>query len=358
MLQALTRSLSIGTLGLTSGSADRVKILNLVAYSSALVALFYSSYYYIFIKSTDLALLNSTFVVAYFLPVLFNFLGHHLTAKIVMFLLVIIQIVCLCTFIFTLETGFQLYLLLVFPGVFLVFEYDDALPKILLSVAAALAIVYCEIFGFSKPLFDLTSEQNRFLFRTTLLVMVFELLLVNYLFTRNVKRRETEFKIQANTDPLTGMYNRRFFNLALKKQIEFSNRYGRPFSLILIDFDFFKKINDEFGHQFGDKLLIESTRLLGQYCRFNDLISRVGGEEFMIILPESELEPAKQTSYKLRETFEQYPFFTKDGKEIQITISIGIVQWQPKETSEEIIERVDKALYSAKENGRNRVEIG
>jgi len=275
-----------------------------------------------------------------------------------MFLIVIIQIVCLCTIVFTVETGFQLYLLLIFPGVFLVFDYDDFYPKLLLSLFAVIAIIYCELFGFSKPFFEITTEQNRFLYRSTLIVMILELLLVNYLFTRNVKRREADFKIQANTDPLTGIYNRRFFNLALKQHIEYSNRYERSFSLILIDFDFFKKVNDEYGHQIGDKLLVESTRLLSQYCRFNDLISRVGGEEFMIILPESELQSAQRTSNKLRETFEQYKFATKDGHETQITISVGVVQWRPDDDAEKLVERADKALYSAKQNGRNRVEVG
>jgi diguanylate cyclase (GGDEF)-like protein/PAS domain S-box-containing protein len=153
------------------------------------------------------------------------------------------------------------------------------------------------------------------------------------------------------TDALTGLYNRRYFNNNLKVESERSDRYGPHLSLILLDVDFFKKYNDTFGHTEGDKVLSMIGNIIQKCIRKTDSGCRYGGEEFAVILPQSDIDGASVTAERIRNCVESETAELNDG----VTISAGISQYQIKQNLSEFIKNSDSALYKAKESGRNCV---
>lgn len=163
------------------------------------------------------------------------------------------------------------------------------------------------------------------------------------------------------TDNLTGIANRRFFDYTLKRELLRVRRYGRPLSLLMVDIDFFKKINDQYGHPVGDRVLQEMGKLLKSLFRATDLPARYGGEEFAVILPETPAVAAHALAEKLREQGAK-KIFDPAGERISLTISIGAATVESgtqghKITEAELILAADQALYRAKHTGRNRVEV-
>lgn len=156
-----------------------------------------------------------------------------------------------------------------------------------------------------------------------------------------------------NHDSLTGIYNRRYFNESLRRELSRSQRSGSNFSLIIFDIDFFKKINDNYGHDVGDIILKELSKLVGQCVRKSDLLARIGGEEFAVIAPDTDLEGAIQLAEKVRCKVEENTF----AKNLKVTVSLGVSQLQENDDDNAIFKKADNALYLAKGNGRNRTEV-
>ena len=153
-------------------------------------------------------------------------------------------------------------------------------------------------------------------------------------------------------DELTHIGNRKLYDDVLLKQIILAQRYVHPFSLIMMDIDFFKKINDSLGHDTGDKVLKEYTRLISYILREVDTFCRIGGEEFILILPHTTKDKGYLLAQKLRKLVEEHKEVTA------ITMSFGVVEYVKGDDEESIYSRVDKALYRAKESGRNKVVLG
>ena len=153
-------------------------------------------------------------------------------------------------------------------------------------------------------------------------------------------------------DALTNIGNRRVFETKLYDAIVISQRYQYPFSLIVFDIDFFKKVNDKHGHDIGDKVLIEYTKLIGASLREGDEFCRIGGEEFVIIVPHTTKDKAYSIAQKIRVMVENH-------KEIlPITMSFGVTQYIKGDDDTTLYKRADEALYKAKESGRNKVMLG
>lgn len=155
-------------------------------------------------------------------------------------------------------------------------------------------------------------------------------------------------------DDLTGAYNRRYLMGALHKEKNRSDRGGEPFSVCLIDIDYFKRINDTKGHLAGDQVLRLLTLAIQPDVRTTDYFGRFGGEEFLLILAETPLNGACSYAERLREKIERLQFVEVDA-EIKITVSIGVTQYRPREEISTTLNRADMALYDAKAKGRNRV---
>lgn len=167
------------------------------------------------------------------------------------------------------------------------------------------------------------------------------------------KRKENEIFVNSMTDPLTGLHNRRYLQEKFLEAKELADRYHIPFSVIMIDIDNFKLINDRFGHEVGDRVLKALAKVLKIETRSADLVSRWGGEEFLILLSNTPLEGAERIAERLRRTVE----FLRIKDLPPFTISAGVTSYKPKEKVEELLRRVDKALYMAKASGKNCVKI-
>lgn len=163
------------------------------------------------------------------------------------------------------------------------------------------------------------------------------------------------FKDKAIHDGLTGLYNRHFLTEYGAKEIYRVSRNSHPLSFIIFDVDHFKSCNDNFGHTFGDLVLIEIAKLTQEGLRGEDAAFRYGGEEFVVILSGSNSMEGAKVANRLRLGIEQRSLVTEAGVETKVTVSLGVAQWQEGETLEAVISRADQALYRAKNEGRNRV---
>jgi diguanylate cyclase (GGDEF)-like protein len=170
-----------------------------------------------------------------------------------------------------------------------------------------------------------------------------------------VRLKSALLERQSREDSLTGIANRRCFDERLQTEIERAERYGEALSLLLIDLDHFKCINDSLGHAGGDQVLRETAVLLRARLRQSDLAARIGGEEFALLLPCQDVHGAEAVAEQLREGFAAHDFATGQGDRLRVTLSAGIAQWRAGQTRDGLLRRADQALYRAKAEGRNRV---
>lgn len=189
----------------------------------------------------------------------------------------------------------------------------------------------------------------------TLALSIGALLLVvvvsNAWWVRRLQAVNRQLKAMAETDPLTGLLNRNGLGNSFACDVERALRYGRPLSVIMLDIDHFKAINDDFGHLMGDKVLAEVGHLLTLTTRNVDTVCRWGGEEFVVICHETPLGQAEMLAERLLQKARAHPFPTYR----MLTLSAGVAHVQPGDVPDTLVARADEALYSAKRNGRNRV---
>jgi len=197
---------------------------------------------------------------------------------------------------------------------------------------------------------NLASRQQYALFMETVEV--------NQSLQAEIKRREeleVELKLQATTDPLTGLLNRRQYETLFRREQERVRRHAGKLSLCVTDLDHFKRINDEHGHDAGDQVLKYISDLFVETLRHTDIVGRFGGEEFILLLPDTDRDNALIVIDRLREKL-QASALTVEGKEIRITATFAVTEVTLEDkTIEDVIRRADKALYEGKAGGRNQV---
>lgn len=178
----------------------------------------------------------------------------------------------------------------------------------------------------------------------------------------DIREQLAQEKLRAITDSLTGLPNREAYSERVHDEMLRWQRYQRPLCLAVLDIDFFKKINDNYGHHTGDKVLKAISRSVAKRLREVDFIARFGGEEFVILLPETSAEDAlgmlNNTRERLAKTYMKSKSTTGEETKFTVTVSIGIAEFSDGDTAESVFERADKALYDAKETGRNQCIIG
>ncbi len=185
----------------------------------------------------------------------------------------------------------------------------------------------------------------------------FDIMISELLAIFKMKYQYTEKEFMSVLDGLTGLYNRRQFELGLEQEHNRTKRHPADFSLAILDIDFFKKVNDTYGHQYGDYVLKTVADLMKASFRKTDLLYRYGGEELIMIMPETNIEGALIPVQRLRRSIEEFDF-DYNGIKAKVTASIGLtMNYQDFKTSAEILKSADEALYKAKESGRNRVIV-
>ncbi len=229
-----------------------------------------------------------------------------------------------------------------------------------------------ELIKATEELTDLVNEHvhDNITFRKNIILLTFLILFILFLILiyawyksvktwryniRKRKQKEQEIIYLNYHDSLTDLYNRRYFMQTGKQEIERAKRYKEPLSLMMIDIDHFKNVNDNYGHIAGDKVLKQLSSILKESVRNADIAGRLGGEEFGIILPKSSLDKAKKVAERLRKNIENNTF-KYDKANISITISIGIAAYKKTNINmDNLIHEADLALYEAKKIGRNCV---
>ncbi len=174
---------------------------------------------------------------------------------------------------------------------------------------------------------------------------------------KSLETTHKELELLASIDPMTKLYNRRYFTTTSAHILDLAKRDKKELSILMIDIDKFKTINDTYGHPIGDKVIIELADKLLKHQRKSDVVCRFGGEEFIILLPNTSLDGAKIVSEKIRADIEKNVIILENGFDLKFTVSIGvsIINTQDEKNIEPAIKRSDNALYKAKEGGRNRV---
>ena len=170
--------------------------------------------------------------------------------------------------------------------------------------------------------------------------------------------RETQEKLEklANVDPLTGLLNRRAILNKLEESIKHSKRYETNLSVIMLDIDHFKKVNDSYGHFVGDHVLKRIALFLQRRIRDTDIAGRLGGEEFLVVLPKAIMSSALTAAERIRDNLANTKMKNLMGDVFSITVSQGVASYKPGDTVSSLVSRADAAMYGAKQNGRNRVE--
>jgi diguanylate cyclase (GGDEF)-like protein len=175
---------------------------------------------------------------------------------------------------------------------------------------------------------------------------------------KQLQEANTKLEELVNVDSLTGINNRRSMDRILEHEYKRAQRYKRHLSLLMLDIDLFKKVNDTFGHQQGDFILKELSAIVGNVLRDTDMLVRYGGEEFLIMLPETKLYSARITAERIRRLVEGHEFVHPPDSTMQVTVSIGVAELLNEDTctsADMLIKFADLKLYEAKENGRNRI---
>jgi diguanylate cyclase (GGDEF)-like protein len=190
------------------------------------------------------------------------------------------------------------------------------------------------------------------------MILFTPILLVGYITTllaADVEYAREELILLSDTDELTGLKNRRAFNSALSMEVKKAIRYERPFSIMMLDADYLKQVNDRYGHDTGDKLIVSVSQVIKSSLRETDILARFGGDEFVIMLPDTSDTKAFDVAERIRIAVENTSI-NAAGNSVSSTLSIGIAGYPvDSENIDEVTKKADKALYASKQTGRNVV---
>jgi diguanylate cyclase (GGDEF)-like protein len=252
------------------------------------------------------------------------------------------------------DSGFHYYLLMFIPALFLSMPLRGALAA--LVSLWAFYLVLDVVMWTGEPLQPISRDALLavHLFNLSVVFAMFSYL--SFFYLKIVSSAQRKLRQMAATDPLTGLFNRRHMIDLAERELARFQRSRHPIGLLLLDIDHFKVINDSHGHELGDKVLVDVANGIKAVLRSQDLIARWGGEEFLAILPDTNLEQARASAERVRQALMQQRWCF-DGQSVAVTISVGVSEFQEDDSLTSAINRADRALYRCKDNGRNRVEV-
>jgi len=276
-------------------------------------------------------------------------------ARVAICVVFLLQILLIVMLFLTRESGLQLYFVIVGPIAFILFGARDRALRLGLTGASIIGYLVTEMVPAMGLLGPLPPSLYRAVALSNVPVVVLILLMIQNAFVQEIARREATLQLVARTDQLTGLPNRRALMESSEAMVSLSVRHAQPLSVVMIDIDLFKRINDALGHAAGDRTLIELAVAMRQAMRRGDTLGRFGGEEFVVLLPQTDGEAALSMAEKLRLRIAALRIALENGGQVQCTASLGVASLRPGETTiDPVLARADRALYQAKAGGRNR----
>lgn len=250
--------------------------------------------------------------------------------------------------------GFQTLLLGMFP-IMVVSSRMAAGAKLgLVIIFAIYAIILQEVAGTTQPTTQLDATAFSLMRGLNLGTAIFAISSIVWQYFRIITKHQAELSALASTDLLTGLHNRRMMTNLAGREVASSLRHKLPLSLLMCDLDHFKTVNDEHGHEAGDAVLAEFATLLRSAVRESEGLCRWGGEEFLVLLTNTDLHGAQTLAERIRKVMQEQAFVI-DGKPLQLTLTIGAASLRPGEDFQALLKRADDALYAGKRAGRNQV---
>ncbi|MCR4616575.1 MAG: GGDEF domain-containing protein [Lachnospiraceae bacterium] len=305
-------------------------------------------------------------VVVYYLYVLRTVhVGNILTGYIMTFVEITVQVV-LGTFMLGWNVGFYAYIFAIIPLFFYLTVLDNDVDKsVVIPMVSTIGAIFVLIFSYVistkfAPGFVLTEGQVKFLFIYNAVFSILLVAVMSHFFV--IERRyqivemtkeNQKLDFEASVDPLTGLINRRSMDKALDSAMLEAKRRGIVFSLIMADIDFFKAINDTYGHDFGDEALKVVADSFKKFVNKDDSVCRWGGEEFLLLIMGSR-EEATAIAERIRKDIEDKNI-SHNGMEIKLTVTLGVTEYKPGYSLDTLIQQADNNLYYGKRHGRNRV---
>ena len=253
------------------------------------------------------------------------------------------------------DSGFHYYLLMFIPALFVSMGLRAAVMS-LLGLWSYYVALYL-VMWFIDPVQPIAPGALLavYLFNLSVVFAMFSYL--SFFYLTMVTTANRKLRRMATTDPLTGLFNRRHMTYLVEKELARYQRSGHPVAFLVFDIDHFKAINDQHGHEAGDRVLEKVASIIKAQLRTQDLIARWGGEEFLAVLPDTGLSSAQASAERVREALLAHDWLAKTGERIDITLSAGVSEFRRDDDLNSAINRADRALYRSKEGGRNRVEL-
>lgn len=253
------------------------------------------------------------------------------------------------------ESGFHYYLLMFIPALFVSMRLQKAVLALVCLWGYYVALDV--LMWFIDPLQPIAPGPLLavHLFNLTVVFAMFSYL--SFFYLTMVTTANRKLRRMATTDSLTGLFNRRHMTHLAEKELARFQRSGHPVAFMVLDIDHFKTINDLYGHETGDRVLEDVATIIKAQLRTQDLVARWGGEEFLAVLPDTDLKSAEASAERVREALLSRDWVARTGERIEITISAGVSEFRREDDLNSAISRADHALYRSKEGGRNRVEL-
>lgn len=315
---------------------------------------------FLYLNILPLILLNVVSVGIYTYCIFFILKGVYRTVTIFAYIEIIFQ-AFFSTYIIGWDYGFYLFIISIIPlGYYCPFK--TTIPSVMTSFFSFIAFIFIWYFSQNnEPLYVTDDAYRNFIFLANALICFIVLSSFSYLYSASTKVTQTRLaeknknlQVLANTDPLTGLLNRRSMFNELESAIYKKNFAGQNFVVILADIDDFKSTNDNYGHDSGDYVLKDISNLIKTTIRENDIVCRWGGEEILILLSNTDLSTGKIIAEEIRQTIENR-IISHRNKNIQITITQGLCDSVEDITVDELINLADKNLYEGKSKGKNCV---